>query len=89
MRLRQRDLKEYRVKKRVPMQDEDGTTYEGYEEIGLSIIAKVKSAGGSVAATMYGEKLKYMKTMITCDMKFNIEEHDGVCVNVGPENKPD
>jgi hypothetical protein len=87
MRLRQRDLKPYIVKRRVPMQDVDGTTYEDYEEKGNKLKANIKPAGGKVMSEIYGEKLKYMKTMITDDITFSIKELDGVCVK--SKDKPD
>lgn len=88
MRLSQRDLKLYTVKKRVPLQDDDGTTYNGYEEAGTIILGNIQPAGGKIAVEMYGEKLKYMLTMY-CENNVNIKETDGICVNVEATDNPD
>lgn len=88
MRLRQRDLKTYVLKKRVPLQDPDGTTYEGYEEVGTIIKANIQPAGGKIAAEIYGERLKYMLTMY-CENNVDIKEADGICVNVEATEEPD
>jgi len=88
MRLRQRDLKEYKLKKRVPLQDSDGTTYEEYEEVGTIIKANTQPTGGKIAAEIYGERLKYMLTMY-CENNVDIKETDGICINVEATDKPD
>ncbi len=79
MRLRQRNLVKYKLKKRATLYDDDGTSYEGYEDAG-TVKAKARPAGGKVAVEMYGEKLKYMLTMRTNDMSTSINESDGFCV---------
>jgi hypothetical protein len=87
-RLRQRDLKPYTVKRRIPAKDEDGTTFENWDQRGYTIKANIKSAGGKLAAETYGERLAYMLTaLIEGDTTLN--EGDGICVYVAPSEKPD
>ena len=88
MRLRQRDLKTVFIKRRISMQDPDGTSYEDYEETSMPIQASVQPAGGKLMAEMYGERLAYMKTM-RYEGQEAISEGDGVCINVEPADPPD
>lgn len=59
MRLRQRDLKPYAVKRREVVKDPDGTTYDGWVDQTI-IKANVQPAGGKLMSEMYGERLAYM-----------------------------
>ena len=88
MRLRQRDLKPYVIKERIPMEEPDGTTYEGWKEEGHIIQANIQPAGGRLMAEMYGERLAYMLTAYV-ENGTNLKETDGVCVYVSPDNDPD
>lgn len=63
MRLRERDKRPVVFRERVPIKEPDGTTYEGWEPIGLILRGNVQPAGGRVMAEMYGERLAYMMTM--------------------------
>jgi hypothetical protein len=87
-RLRQRDLKPYTVKNRIPVKDADGTTFEDWDRRGFTIRANIKPAGGKLAAETYGERLAYMLTaLIEGDTTLN--EGDGICVFVSSASKPD
>jgi hypothetical protein len=88
MRLRQRDLKPYQLKKHGIFQEPDGTTYEGYEDVGTTIRANIQPAGGKVMAEMYGQRLAYMMTMY-CQNDVDIAENDGICVYVDKDKDPD
>ncbi|GGA31744.1 hypothetical protein [Psychrobacillus lasiicapitis] len=88
MRLRQRDLKPYTVKGRIPKEDSDGTTYEDWEEEGHIIQANIQPAGGRLMAEMYGERLAYMLSAYV-ESGTDLKETDGVCVYVAPDQNPD
>jgi hypothetical protein len=87
-RLRQRDLKPYTVKRRIPMKDQDGTEFEDWESAGHVVKANIRPAGGRLMAEMYGERLAYMLTAYV-ESGTDIKESDGVCVYVSPESNPD
>lgn len=88
MRLRQRDLKPYLVKQRIPEKDTDGTTYQGWSEDGHIIYANIQPAGGKLMVEMYGERLAYMLTAYV-EHGTVLKETDGVCVYVSPNSDPD
>ncbi|WP_307402067.1 hypothetical protein [Paenibacillus anaericanus] len=44
------------------MKDPDGTTYEDWDPVGVTIRCNVQPAGGRVMSEMYGERLAYMLT---------------------------
>jgi hypothetical protein len=88
-RLRQRDLKTYTVKNRIPTKDADGTTFEDWDRRGYTIKASIKPAGGKLAAEMYGERLAYMLTALVENSSLALAEGDGICVFVPPSEKPD
>lgn len=85
MRLRQRDIKTYTVKKYGTFKEPDGTKYTGYEQIGREIKAKIQPAGGKMLSEIYGLRLAYMLTMY-CENGTELSENDGVCVY---SNEPD
>lgn len=87
MRLRQRDLKTYYLRKRKTKTDVEGLKYSDYDTA-VEIKAKIQPAGGKVMAEMYGERLNYIKTMYY-DGSLEIKENDGICVYVGPAEGPD
>lgn len=88
MRLRQRDLKEYTIKKHGTFKDEDGTKYTGYEQEGREIKAKIRPAGGKMLSEIYGLRLAYMLTMY-CENGTELSENDGICVYVSSDKDPD
>lgn len=62
MRLRERDKRNVIFRPRVPVQEDDGTTSEGWGDP-LELRGNVQPAGGRVLAEMYGERLAYMRVM--------------------------
>ena len=88
MRLRQRDLKSYQLKKHGKHKDPDGTTYTGYEVEGTEIKAKIQPAGGKMLSEIYGLKLAYMLTMY-CENGTELSENSGICVYVDKDKDPD
>lgn len=88
MRLRQRDLKPYTVKKHGTFKDMDGTKYTGYEKEGREIKANIQPAGGKMLSEIYGLRLAYMLTMY-CQLDTEMKENDGVCVYVDKYQDPD
>ncbi|AEE91204.1 conserved protein of unknown function [Tepidanaerobacter acetatoxydans Re1] len=88
MRLRQRDLKPYTVKKHGTFKDADGTKYTGYEKEGRAIKANIQPAGGKMLSEIYGLRLAYMLTMY-CQKGTELSENDGVCVCVDESQDPD
>ena len=88
MRLRQRDLKSYTLKKHGTFKETDGTTYTEYEDASRIIKAKVQPAGGKVLSEIYGDRLAYMLTMY-CQNDVDIAESDGICVHVDKNSNPD
>ena len=88
MRFRQRDLKTYTLKRHGNFKEPDGTAYEGYEDVGNAIKAKVQPAGGKVLSEIYGDRLAYMLTM-HCQNDVEINESDGICVYVEDDSDPD
>ncbi|WFA10335.1 hypothetical protein [Tissierella sp. Yu-01] len=98
MRLRQRDLKEYIVKKHGSFKEPDGTKFTGYEQEGQIVKAKIQPAGGKNLSEMYGLRLANMQTMLMedsvlareMDIQFNSEKQQyGVCVYRNAEQDPD
>lgn len=88
MRLRQRDLVDIYLKRKIPATDGEGTEYSTYDPVPIKIKAKIQPAGGKAMAEMYGERLKYMRTM-RYDGQLNLNEGDGLCIYVSPDNSPD
>jgi hypothetical protein len=76
------------LKKRLPGEDDDGTSYEDYADTSTEIKASLQPAGGKLMAEMYGQRLAYMKTM-RYEGDAGIKEGDGICVDVPDTEKPD
>lgn len=98
MRLRQRDLKSYTVKKHGAFKEVDGTKYTGYEHTGQTVKAKIHPAGGKMLSEIYGVRLANMQTMLMedaeltreLDMEFNSQKQQyGVCVYRNKDQEPD
>lgn len=89
MRLRKRDQRAVVFKSRIPLKDNDGTSYEGWDPTGTTIYGNVQPAGGKVMAEMYGERLAYMLIMYV-EGSPSIEESSGAWVNIDTsETEPD
>lgn len=83
-RFRQRDLRELTVRRRISIQEPDGTIGEGWAAQGHVIKAKLQPAGGRLMAEMYGKRLAYMLTLYVV-VDADLQESDGVCVNTSDE----
>lgn len=57
-------------------------------DVAIPIEAAIWAAGGKIQAEMYGERLAYMKNM-HYEGTETMQEGDGICVAVGPEELPD
>ncbi len=71
----------------MPKRDKEGGSITDYAEP-VEIEATIWPAGGRVQAEMYGERLSYIKNM-EYGGSVEMQEGDGICVFVGPEEKPD
>ncbi|KAJ76037.1 prophage protein [Enterococcus faecalis AZ19] len=79
------------LRKRKVVPDEEGNDLVSYKEEAKSLKMNVQSAGGQVAAAIYGEQLPYIKS---CkyqgdQLKPYENEKDGICLYVGPTEDPD
>ncbi|MGM0214966.1 hypothetical protein [Enterococcus sp. AZ109] len=91
MRLREQDLRTCYLKKRIVKTDDEGNSIHVYSKARTQFKMNVQSAGGKVAAEIYGERLPYMKA---CKYQGNIlaegkNEGDGVCVFADKDSEPD
>lgn len=91
MRLLERDLQTVYLKKRVTIRNEEGDKETGYSDDATEIRMTVQSAGGTVSAQIYGERLPYIKS---CkyqgdEIKPGENEMDGICLYVGADEEPD
>lgn len=80
-------MKKYHLRKRIPKRTSEGGSYNEYAEA-VEIEATIWPAGGRIQAEMYGERLSYIKNMEYGGAEA-MQEGDGICVFVGPEDKPD
>lgn len=80
-------MKSYHLRRRKTGKDREGGSIVEYEEA-VEIKAIIWPAGGRVQAEMYGERLSYIKNMEYGGAEA-MQEGDGICVFVGPEEKPD
>lgn len=87
IRIRRDLLKPYHLRRRQPGKDKEGGSIADYAEA-VPIEAAIWAAGGKIQAEMYGERLAYMKNM-HYEGNETMQEGDGICVNVGPEDPPD
>lgn len=105
MRMKQSRVQTYSLKKRKPLKDAQGGTYEDY---GPPAVFHGESwpAGGKVQAELYGERLSYIRNVkiqgeyrIMTDDKsrvhyifengLDVMEMDGICLYVPGDVKPD
>lgn len=91
MRLRERDLKTCYLKKYQSADDGRGNSNESYSEQSIEVKMTVQSAGGQLAASIYGERLPYIKS---CKYQGDLikegqNEKDGICLYVDKEKDPD
>lgn len=88
MRLRQRDLKEFKFREYGTFKEPDGTSYKGYGPDLKTIKGKIQPAGGKMLSEMYGLKLNYMLTLY-CEDVTALTENDGVYVDNTEDKDPD
>ena len=88
MRLRERDLSAVYLKRWQEIEDDEGNSLKGYSEEATEVRMNVQSAGGQIAATLYGSELPYVKA---CKYQGDviIQEKDGICLYVDKKEKPD
>lgn len=80
-------IKQYYLRKRNTTKNNEGGFETNYQEA-VPIEAVIWSAGGKTQAQMYGERLTYIKNMEYGGNE-DIQENDGICVFVQPDNEPD
>ena len=71
----------------MPSRDKEGGSITEYAEP-VEIKATIWPAGGRVQSEMYGDRLSYIKNMEYGGSE-EMQEGDGICVCVGPDEKPD
>lgn len=91
MRLRKRDLATVYLKKRLVEEDNEGNDNVSFSDKPIELTMNVQSAGGQVAATIYGERLPYIKS---CKYQGELikpkrNENDGICLYVESAQEPD
>lgn len=91
MRLRERDLRTVYLKKRIVESDDESSEIVSYSLETTELKMNVQSAGGQVAAAIYGERLPYIKS---CKyqgdlLKPSRNEKDGICLYVDSCQEPD
>lgn len=90
MRLRPQDLQKIFLRKRVNKSDAEGNPIKGWDEA-ILIRANVQPASGQLNASIYGERLQYMKNIKYQgdDIMENRDEGSGICLNVKQTDDPD
>lgn len=91
MRLKESDLKEVYLRKRTVGKDNQGYEKVDYESDYTELEMNVQSAGGAVAAQIYGERLPSIKSCKYQGDKLQEgrNEKDGICLFVEPSSPPD
>lgn len=79
--------KVYHLKRRTVTKTNEGSPVETWGEP-IGIDATIWAASGQIQASMYGEHLAYIKNM-EYEGPEVIKEHDGICVDVSPDEEPD
>ena len=79
------------LKKRVIIEDDEGSDIVSYSDEFTELKMDVQSAGGQVQAQIWGTELPYIKTCYYEGNEINEEENekDGICYKVDSSNKPD
>lgn len=87
MRLRERDLVTVYLKRWQEIEDDEGNSIKGYSNEAIELKMNVQSAGGQIAATLYGSELPYVKA---CKYQGEvvIQEKDGICLYTKPLIQP-
>lgn len=89
MRMRRSQMKPLHLKRKVrpPQKDSEGNTIVTYEEA-VEIRATTWKASGKLQLEMYGERLTNIRNM-EYEGAEAMQEGDGICLYVGPEEDPD
>lgn len=105
MRMKRSRLKQYYLRSKKVIKDNEGSTWVDYAEP-VAFMGEVWAASGKVQAEIYGERLSYIRNVrvdgsyaITTDQKgivhyvfqdgLDIVESDGVCLYVSVDADPD
>lgn len=79
------------LKKRVIIEDDEGSDIVSYSDEFTELKMDVQSAGGQVQAQIWGTQLPYIKTCYYEGNEINEGENekDGICYKVDSSSKPD
>ena len=77
--MRIKNLRQYILKSKITVEDDEGGKYEDFEKQGTIIKANIHPASGKLQAEIYGQRLNYILNML-CDSNVDIKEGDGICV---------
>lgn len=80
-------LKMFYLRKNQPIKDNEGNVIESFDNA-LEDEAIIWPAGGRMQAELYGLRLTNILN-INYYGDLNIQENDGLCINVGAEEEPD
>lgn len=86
-RIRQNLKRTYYLRKHLAMKGSEGNTYHDYAPA-VQIEAVIRHASGELAVAEYGERTRYVLHM-QYEGTEDIELSDGICVFVGPDERPD
>lgn len=91
MRLMKRDLETVYLKRKVVIPDGRGNKNITYSDDAIKLEMTVEDAGGQTMASIYGDRLTYMKSCkyIGDQIEENKNEKDGICLFVPQDSKPD
>lgn len=88
MLLSRNRLKEYALKKREVITDDEGGKYASYTKP-IIIKAIIWPADGRLQAEMYGERLNYIQNMLYQKGGPELKEGDGICYKVSKDEELD
>lgn len=86
--MRIKNKKTYYLKRKNPIDDDEGNVYVDYSNEPIEIEANIYPASGKLQAEIYGERLNYIFNMLY-DGQEQLTEGDGICVFVDKDSKPD
>ena len=93
MRMKRSRLKQYYLRSKKVIKDNEGSTWVEYAEP-VAFMGEVWAASGKVQAEIYGERLSYIRN-VRVDGSYvfqdglDIVESDGVCLYVSGDADPD
>lgn len=86
--MRIKNKKDYYLKRKILINDDEGGKYSGYSNEAVKIKANIYPANGKLQAEIYGERLNYISNMLY-DGDETLNEGDGICVYVSKDSSPD